>query len=206
MVGGHGEPDVVEAIADVSNVFVLAPTFAPGVDEWCHDLVDVGPDGSVLYVVADSDLAGYVSPWTNGDGPAHVGLLALGSRTRSASAGDLGHREWEGLNVHLRSVENPGNLTKVGVELNGLLEVLTASGTDVTICFESLTTLLQYAGVEKVYKFLHVFTNQVHSVGARAHYHLDPNAHDQNDVNLLMTMLDAVVEIDGDGDVQVRTR
>jgi len=204
MVGGQAESGLCERLGDVSNVFLLAPTFSPGVDEQCHELLECGE--AILYVVTGNGLDEYYDEWVGTDGPSRVGVISLGGPTRSASPADPRSDADDGVAVEHRSVESPGNLTKIGVELNDMLSTWTDEGVRTTVCFESLTPLIQYSDVEKVYKFLHVFSNQVEAVNARAHYHLDPDAHDGSDVNLLMTTFDAVVEVDADGDVSVRTR
>lgn len=204
MVGGQAEAELCERLRDASNVFLLAPTFSAGVDEQCHELLECGD--AVLYVVTGNGLDEYRDKWVGHDGPSRVGVISLGGPTRSASPTDVQPDAADGVSVEFRSVESPGNLTKIGVELNGLLSAWTDEGIRTTVCFESLTPLIQYSDVEKVYKFLHVFSNQVEAVDALAHYHLDPNAHDGSDVNLLMTTFDAVVEVDPDGDVSLQTR
>lgn len=203
MVGGQAEPGLCERLGDVSNVFLLAPTFSPGVDQQCRNLVDCGE--AVVYVVTGNDLESYVDRWQDSDGPDRVGILSLGGQTRSAAVSS-GSGQADAIDVRHRQVESPGNLTKIGVELNELLTSWTEDGARLTVCFESLTPLIQYSDVEKVYKFMHVFSNQVEASDARAHYHLDPNAHEASDVNLLMTTFDGVVEVNADGDVSVRTR
>lgn len=204
MVANAEAEDLGEAVGDASNVLLLAPTFAPGREKWCTALLDHAADesGAVLYVgdVVPGDV---VDSWRGRESsPERLVLVVLGdTRSSGETPATIG-----GTEVGIRTVETPGNLTKIGVELNEVLTDSAEQGLDVTVCFDSLTPLIKYSDVEKVYRFLHVLSSQVKATGAQAHYHLDPGAHDETDVNLLVTMVDAVVKPGGDGTVEVRTR
>lgn len=67
-------------------------------------------------------------------------------------------------------------------------------GHPTTVCFHSVTALLQFAELPRVFRFLYTLASRVASSGARAHYHLDPNAHDEQTVTALTPLFDAVVQ------------
>lgn len=210
MVASVDDADLTDEVGDASNVFLLAPTFTPGVETWCSDLLvrASGESGATLYVGNRSPNS-YIEKLQRHASsalPREIVFLTLGETKRSPSNEGGVATEHDDIDVVVRSVESPGNLTKIGVELNDVLTGWASTEAKVSICFESLTPLIQYSDVEKVYRFLHVLTNQVKSVDAKAHYHLDPGAHDQTDVNLLLTMVDAVVEPADDGGVRIRQR
>lgn len=93
-----------------------------------------------------------------------------------------------------RSLENPKNLTRLGVELMEALQAWEGSDRETVACFHSITALLQHVSTEQAYQFLHPFTAKVREFGATAHYHLDPRAHDERDVARLETLFDGVRE------------
>jgi ABC-type nickel/cobalt efflux system permease component RcnA len=64
--------------------------------------------------------------------------------------------------------------------------------------------MLQYVDFETAYEFLHAVTGQVHAADARAHFHIDPDAHDRQHVEAITSLFDARVAL-GD-EVRVRTR
>lgn len=74
------------------------------------------------------------------------------------------------------------------------------------MCFESAGTLHQYADGKTVYQFFRVLTDLVAAHSIEAHYHVDPNAIDEQVKNRLLLLFDAVVQTTDDGDVSVRTR
>lgn len=93
-----------------------------------------------------------------------------------------------------RTLENPKNLTRLGVELVESLEAWEGSDRETVACFHSITALLQHVSTSQAYQFLHPFTAKVREFGASAHYHIDPRAHDDRDVARLETLFDAVRE------------
>ena len=95
----------------------------------------------------------------------------------------------------LRVVSSPGDLTGVGIELTGILRGWHHdSVTDPRVGLHSLSTLLMYADLKRVYQFLHVVTTRVASVDGVGVYTLDVTAggstHDP-----LKQLFDAMVEV-----------
>lgn len=92
--------------------------------------------------------------------------------------------------------ESPDDLTGIGIALSEYLSSWGSEDGDVVVCFDSLTALLQYVSLERAYRFLHVLTGRAAAVGARAHYHLDPGAHEDRTLATLTSLFDAVVDED----------
>jgi hypothetical protein len=108
-----------------------------------------------------------------------------------------------------KTVENPADLTTLGIEISELFSTMTSesAGADSTVvCFDSLTTLLQYADLRNAFRFLHVVTGRIKAAGAVGHYHLDPEAHDNQTVATIKGLFDAVVQIDEQGNWSVQMR
>ena len=204
------DTDLREEVGDRANIILLAPTFGSGAERWCEALLapGAGEDGAVIYVSDARAPDSFIEDWRARSAPLppQLGIVTFGSTLRSNGEAGPPEAELGDSDVRLRNVDSPGNLTKLGVELNQMLTDWAATAEDTTICFESLTSMIQYGDIEKVYRFLHVFSNQVRKTGATVHYHLDPTAHDATDVNLLKTTCDAVVEPTEDGGAEVQTR
>ncbi|MFB6156223.1 MAG: hypothetical protein ABEJ34_00065 [Haloferacaceae archaeon] len=96
--------------------------------------------------------------------------------------------------VDVRTVADPGNLTRLGVALTEALAAV--EGTRPVLCFHSLSVLLQYAGPDRVYRFLSVLKTHLDAAGATAHFHLDPSTHDDRTVEAFRTLFDDVVTVD----------
>lgn len=73
-----------------------------------------------------------------------------------------------------------------------------------SLCFHSLTALLLFAELSRVFRFLYTLSGRVASSGARAHFHLDPVAHEERTVATLTPLFETVVRVgpDGVGDVR----
>ncbi|WP_218927096.1 DUF7504 family protein [Halosimplex pelagicum] len=107
----------------------------------------------------------------------------------------------------LRVVSSPGDLTGVGIELTGVLrEWDHDAATDPRVGLHSLSTLLMYADVKRVYQFLHVVTSRVASVDGVGVYTLDVSAGGTAD-DVLKQLFDAMVEVRrGDDGSEFRVR
>ena len=103
--------------------------------------------------------------------------------------------------VTTRHVNAPADLTQLGIELDNALE----GRERVTVCFDSVTTTLQYAEYTDVYEFLHAITGRLRAADARLHAHVNPLAHDEQVLAGLTTLFDARVDLEPD-DLSVRTR
>lgn len=121
-----------------------------------------------------------------------------------------GGREEEPAHRRLRERAPPGvsvervgygdDLVLVGVEVAETLRSFEETHDDVVICVDSLTPLVELAGLDRTYRFLRVLSRDVRRSDIRAHYHLDPNRHDLQTTYLLESLADAFV-VAGDVDI-----
>lgn len=108
----------------------------------------------------------------------------------------------------IHTVSSPQDLTGIGI---GVTKSVRAIGQDVPVRvgFLSISTLLQYADVERAFSFLHVMTGRLASVGHLGIFTLDPSMHEPRVTNIVTSLFDGVVELretdDGTGrEVRVR--
>lgn len=71
-------------------------------------------------------------------------------------------------------------------------------GNRVVVCFHSVIALLQYAVVRRAFKFLDELTSRLARANAVAHFHLNPGALDEQTINRLLPLFDAVVDLTED--------
>lgn len=140
----------------------------------------------VTYTESPSDCLARIDEERVGD----VVVVAVGDRAPCDETG-----------VQTRHVDAPGDLTRLGIELGDLLD----AREQVTVCFDSVTTTLQYAAFDEVYEFLHAVTRRFRPADAHLHAQLNPLAHDEQVVAGLTTLFDARVDLEPDG-LSVRTR
>ncbi len=171
------------------------------VDDACTELLlpTDGENPSALWIVYTRVPTGRVHQWLSAvDDPENVGVISVGERTLEKV------RDIEGLeDPVLETVSTPGDLTGLGITLQNVLDGWTG---DVGLCFDSLTSLLQYVDLETAYEFLHVLTGRLYAQGVSAHFHIDPEAHDEQAVAALTSLMDGVVRVDEAGEYTVETR
>jgi KaiC/GvpD/RAD55 family RecA-like ATPase len=108
----------------------------------------------------------------------------------------------------VRYASSPVDVTGIGIELSELLEEFHGER-DVRrsrVLLYSLSTLLMYADLDTVFRFLHVFTGRVESAGALGVYVIDATAHDDRTVNTLNQLFDGVVRVEEGEDGEPWTR
>jgi hypothetical protein len=194
--GGDADAPTLSELAGVANVLVLAPSMGAPKRDACHALLTQTPPAStnVLSVTFTKSPTEWIDDWTDhaGEAPARGGIVAVGQA--DATARDSA---WQ-----VATVENPSDLTGIGIELSEVLSTMAdAAGEDeaLVVCFDSITSLLQYADLQRTFRFLHVVTGRVKTVGGVGHFHVDPEAHTDQEIATLKSLFDAVVEVDEDG-------
>lgn len=193
-----GQPD------DAANVLLLAPSLGEDVDEACTGLLTVAPTEGldVLYLTFTMGPDRRLEVWgEHADGPpARMGIIGVDEADGPGDGEDSTPAY-----VTVERVNDPADLTGVGIEFGQFLSEWSGDGNRIVACIHSITALLQYADLKRVFRFLHVLTERLRTVDAVAHYHLDPNAHDAQTVATLTSLFDAVVTLDDD-EPTVRTR
>jgi hypothetical protein len=191
---GDGAADLSD-LDGASNVMLCMPSLGAHGDAACLDLLALSPPErtSVLSIAYTGTPSEFVARWNEGigSGPARGGIVAVGETGPAVD-----DPAWS-----VRTVENPADLTGVGIELSELLSELSGADEDgtVAVCFDNLTSLLQYADLQRAFRFLHVLTGRVKAVGGVGHFHIDPEAHDRRAMATLTGLFDAVVEVDENG-------
>ena len=185
-----------DALAGASNVLVLASD-----DDLCLDLLaaeDVAAT-NVLFATYSKTPDDCVQDWIGhvGRQPADMKIISVGDGTRSAAAAAVSTSPTTAgppTASFVETVPHPGDLTGLGIKLSEQLRAWNGDGNDVVLCFDSVTELLHAVDTQTAFRFLHVVTGRLDSVGASAHYHLDPDAFDAQTVNTIKSLFDAAVE------------
>jgi hypothetical protein len=189
---------ITERLGDATTVLLGAPSMTGGADDACVDLLSGNDpaETSVLWVSFTKPPADCLAQWRDQHeaDPAQFGVVVVGE---TVGGGDAE------INPNaVQRVSNPSDLTGIGITVG---EFISGRDEDITVCFDSLTALLQYVDLETAYEFLHALTGQLYSAGAVSHFHIDPSAHDRRTVDTLLSLFDAEVEL-GEGEPTVRTR
>lgn len=106
-------------------------------------------------------------------------------------------------------VSGPDDLTGVGIGLVKSTRAMGETGEDgVRVALLSVSTLLRYSSVKRVFNFLHVMTNRFAAAGYLGVATFNPTVHDEQTANLVRSLFDCVVDVRetdaGDREARVR--
>lgn len=183
------------------TLLVLSPTFSGNGPATCSELLahDENVEEHVLCITFTRSPAGHLVNWRrNGYVPDRATFVHVTASSQSKTGFDAAtiDRGPDDTEVSVAQVSSAENLTRLGVRITDRLEAVTDEVTDhdVRVCFDSVTTLLQYVGVDEAFRFLHVLTDRFSAAETRAHFHMDPGAHDEETIQKLLTVFDEVHE------------
>lgn len=172
-----------------SSVVVLRPQSAAGTDpEWKRALIDDPSNVKLLGVSLTDQPTGWYEGWCEALGvePTAAAVITTPDLVGDDDPGG----------VEVKTVATPSNLTGIGVKTTPYL----SRWDDAVAVVEPLTVLFQYAETQEVYRFLHVLLSQLRTAGGSLQVYTDPVAQDEQTIELLKSLFDAVVEYDPDGD------
>lgn len=187
---------VGEVPAEAVNVLLSSPTLRDDDGEACARLLEAAGTAptDVVWVTFTSSPGTCVAVLQDRlDEQVGGVVIAVGERRSGGPAVPDG--------VTVERVESPADLTGLSIEIRRHLEGPEGPR---ALCFDSLTALLQYADLTRTFEFLHVLTGQVVAMDGRAHYHLDPEAHDDRTIATLTGLFDAAITVTDDA-VTVRS-
>lgn len=201
----QGAETLLEKLPDEGNILVLSPSISGYEHVLCHTLFGRAPpeELNILKISYRQAAQRWLEEYTDAfeDLPNQIAVIGSGDFKRSAAATAPEEPRSVGANesIHLEELESPGDLTGLGILLTEYLNDFAqqkwdSGATEMSVCFDSLTYLLQYADLQRVFRFLHVITNRITSEGALAHYHVDPVAHEPQTLGTLRALFDAVVD------------
>lgn len=195
--------DVLTEVDPGTNLLVSGPAMS-GKRELVLRLLARGVAGGDGAVIATSrDGAGeIVGDYRDVLGGDDLGYLRVIDAAGSSTEGSI-----DGAQVY--SVSSPGDLTGIGVEFSKIARDAEDAGVErLRVGFDSLSPLLMYVDLQRLFRFLHVFTSQIQSHDWLGLFAIDPDSHDAQQVNTISQLFDGIIEIrlDEGGGREVRVR
>lgn len=185
--------DVIEQIDGATTVLLESPSMGGNRDICTGLLTSDVTRPSVLFVSFMRQANACVSQWEgSGKRANNLGVVTVGD------TGTATRRE----DVVVENVSSASDLTGLGIQIG---QFLSEWEPPLVICFDSITSMLQYVDFETAYEFLHAITGQIKAADARAHFHIDPGAHDRQAIDGIKTLFDASITT-GDGEPTARAR
>lgn len=182
-----------------SNVLLQAATLSGGDRDVCPT-VGRSDERNLLLLALSGDPERRLRAWRDHHGlPRKVAVLSAdGTRTDGGQPGPPD--DGDGTAVSTTTVGTSGDLTGIGIKLSQCLAAWEDEAVPTHVCLDSVTTLLQYGDLQRIFRFLNVVTRRVRSVGGVGHYHVDPGAHDARTLGTIRNLFDDVYEYDPDVD------
>lgn len=198
---------LVELVGNTPNLLLLGPVSCPADYDLCSGLVRAADDELTNLL-----LVTYESPDTRldvleghlGGLPDNVVVLGVGgsARSRSESAGP--DRVRSGETITVETISDPSNIQRLGITISQHVAEWASADGDTLVCFHSLSSLLgAIEDTQRVFRFLNTLFGRVQSANAYAHYHMDPDAHDQETISTFRPMFDEIVTFDEDGSLRI---
>jgi KaiC/GvpD/RAD55 family RecA-like ATPase len=201
-VDGVLPAELVSGFDDGTNLLLSGPPMSGKRDLLLELLARGDADGDGAVVVTSRDpaeevLADYGD--AVGSEPAFLRVIdCVTAQSGGATGGD-----------RVRYVSSPGDLTGMGIEFSEIARSASGAGVDrLRVGFDSLSPLLMYVDLQRLFRFLHVFTSQIQSQGWLGVFSVDPESHDDQTINTISQLFDGVLDVrltDG-GDREVRAR
>lgn len=191
-------------LGNATNTLFLSSQVDPHSDEVCMELLGITEPqaGTVLSVIFTRSLTDRLCSWEQHIDPSATDAVFIDVGQTSPSQSERQLLDLFG-SVDIETVRSLHDLTGLGTAITGQLEARNENRT--AVCLQSLTALLQYVDADRVYRFLDALTTWLDSIDVVAHYHLDPDAHDEQTFDRLRPLFDAVVRPTDEGGFTVQS-
>lgn len=106
----------------------------------------------------------------------------------------------------VKHTSSPSDVTGIGIKVSDLIEKFQEDPEveRTRLYMDSISTLLMYSELQTVFRFLHVLTGRVRSIGGLGLYTMDPDMHDERDYSTLVQLFDATIEVRDADPVEAR--
>ncbi|WP_336022914.1 RAD55 family ATPase [Halobellus salinisoli] len=194
-------PDLDAEVPPGTNILVSGPPLT-GKRSLCLDVLASGTEsgeGAIIVTTkdgADRVLDDFGKRISYEDRPVAV----IDCVTRQQGVGDVRDDE------RIKYASSPVDMTGIGIKLSEILQSFYQDqGIERNrVMLHSLSTLLMYADLQTVFRFLHVFTGRIQSVKGLGVFAIDASAHDDQTMNTLKQLFDGIVTTSEDGEPTVR--
>ena len=197
-------------VADRTNVLLLSPAGDQAGMQVHADLLAIEPPEreNVLLVTLEGSPDDRLLEWrshVSHSAPAQMGMVSVNDGVRSTTSAARGIRHPIDT-FSLATVPEATDLTGIGLTVSEYLSEWHGDGNQIVVCFDTLDPIVADVNPELAFRFIHTLTAQFRRVDALAHFHLDPEAHDEATIKTLLPLFDAVIEVDEESPARISRR
>jgi KaiC/GvpD/RAD55 family RecA-like ATPase len=190
--------NAIEGIKKGSNILLMGPPMS-GREVILNQIMynGVAINGNAMINVTTSDSAIHILEWFKEnklDLPLdRVGIIDCITKT---SGGAIGENE----NIKLAS--SPLDLTGIGVKIGQFIDEFLKKKkiSKIQLYMNSVSTILMYSNFQMIFRFLHIFTGRIKTIGALGIYLIDSGMHDERTLATLKQLFDGIIEIESEKD------
>lgn len=193
---------LLELVADAANLLLVGPADHPVGETLCGRLLSSRSETPVnVLVVTVTDTPGQrlstLENYLQGD-VVETTVIDVQNYNR-----EVGYGQYNGP-VDIQRVSSAQDLRRIGIMTSKILTGWNDAAQKPTMCFHSVSDLLNLTDdPQRVFRFLHVLRGRAQSAGMRAHFHFDPERHDEQVARTFTSLFDTAIEYDDDGDVSM---
>ena len=181
-----------------SNVLLLAPLTPTGNRACLELLASTTPPekANVAAVTYTPPPETWISDWRSHNDrlPAELAFIHANTVETTGDEGDSAVPP----DIPVSRVD-PNQPMDIIAPLSEQLTRWNGNGNKTLVSVQTLTILLEYVDFDTAFRYLHILTHRVQAADAIGFYHMDPDIHDEETVNTLKTLFDAVVVVSDDG-------
>jgi hypothetical protein len=186
--GLRDSPIPVDLLAEGQSVLVRGPAMSGKYDLLLALLASLAD--YAMFVSTSRQVTGARRDFSKYDDPERLAVIDCSTRVgEQPDAGDL-----------VRYVSSPKNLTEMGVKFTELVETFETRGVDAAVGVHSLSELMMYWDVDRVYQFLRVLLAECRDLGWPAVAVVDDDAAGEQAATTLTQPFDAVITTRADED------
>jgi DNA-binding transcriptional ArsR family regulator len=188
-----------EQLEQSSNVLLLAPLTPTG-NRTCLELLasTASPDeANVAAITYTPPPETWISDWKAHKGRLPAELAFIHANT--VETVDEGRADGVPPEISVARVD-PNQPMDIIAPLSEQLTRWENNDNQTLVSIQTLTILLEYVDFDTAFRYLHILTHRVQAADAIGFYHMDPDIHDEETINTLKTLFDAVVEVSDDGE------
>ncbi|NHN58797.1 MULTISPECIES: MarR family transcriptional regulator [Halorussus] len=184
-------------LEESSNVLLLAPLTPTGNRACLELLAATTPpaDANIAAVTYTPPPETWISDWRTHIEELPAELAFIHANTVETSGEE--------------DTEMPSSVSVARVDPNQPMDIIAPlseqltrwkdNGNQTLVSVQTLTILLEYVDFDTAFRYLHILTHRVQAADAIGFYHMDPDIHDEETINTLKPLFDAVVEVSDDG-------
>lgn len=162
------------------NLLVQSSPFEPKADEYCVDLLSspASENRAVLEVTYLHTPAQRITAWNKcrGGVPTKWTIITVDTDQHEEQPTESASVTADPTRV---SVPASNDVSTLGIRITDWLDRFNEQAEETSLCFYSITALFQYINRTQGLKFLDALTSKTSEVNARAHFHMDPLAHEE---------------------------